>query len=1053
VRPETAGPRADSATGSLRAGGQLTRPAARLGPMAEDPESLRRFLTSVVRPAIYGPRSPLEVAAHHLHGEPVAAGRAVELPFTPFAVGEAWGGRWDTTWFRFRGAIPEEWSGAEVTALVHLGGDEMVGFTAEGQIWDSGLHPVQGLHHRHREYVLTTDAKGGEPTEFFVEAAANPIPPWLLADWPLLMPDYRGTPQYTLETAELAVAEREVEALYLDMRVLLEVAERTPRRAEEIVEALTAARALVDPADVAGSAAGARAALLPALDRPASSRSTVVAAGHAHIDCAWLWPIRETRRKCARTFSNQLALLERYPEHHFACSQAVQYQWMKDDYPELYARITEQVRAGRWEPVGGMWVEPDTNVPSGESLVRQLVFGKRFFAEEFGVETSELWIPDVFGYSAALPQIARAAGVTALITQKMSWNDTNAFPHSTFWWEGHDGSRLLAHFPPANTYNGDFSAGEVMAGQERGVGADGAAHNLYPFGYGDGGGGPTGTMIERFRRLADLDGVPRVEIGSVGRFLDGLRRAVGDGSGDGEAAGPGALPTWVGELYLETHRATLTTHADVKAHNRRGEEALRAAELWSVAASLDRRPELERAWKLLLVNQFHDILPGSSIHWVYEDTRADHAEMSEIAGSVMAEALEGLARGESDGTGGDEDGGGGERGVGLVAFNPSSYDRAEVTELPDGGLAVVSAPGCGWAAVRSDPTVAADPVEIGDGWLANGRLRVAWDEAGLLTSVRDLMADREVLADARRGNLFQLHVDRPRAFDAWDVDRSYLDDVTDLVAVDAIEIAERHPLRSGVRTTRRFGASTIVQTMRLAAGSRRLEFHTEVDWHERHRFLKVAFPVAVRSARATYEIQHGHIERPTVANTSWDQARFEVCGHRWADLSEPGYGVALLNDSKYGYDILGDTMRLSLLRGPGFPDPEADQGFHRFAYALYPHQGDLRAGDGVVAQAEQFNLPLTLVAGRGGGRVVTVDRPGVSVEAVKWADDGDAVVVRVCEVFGSRGPVALTLHRPFASVSRCDLLERPLAPLGHRGGQVRFDLSPFELVTLRFEPA
>ena len=1011
-----------------------------LGAMDDELNDVRRFLKAVVRPAIHGRRAPLEIAAHHLLGEPIPAVEALRREFGPFATGQAWGGRWDTTWFRFRGVVPPEWAGSEVAALVHLGGDQMVGFTAEGQIWDGQARAVQGLHHHHRTYPLTAGAVGGDAFEFFVEAAANPIPPWLLSDWPLLMPDYGGTPLYILETADLVTVDRQVEALELDMRILVELASVAPDRSEKITRALDAARAAVDPDDVAGTAAAARALLAPVLDARTSSPGTVVAVGHAHIDCAWLWPVRETVRKCARTFSNQLDLLERCPEHHFVCSQAVQYQWMKDGYPELYRRITDQVARGRWEPVGGMWVEPDTNVPSGESLVRQLVLGKRFFADEFGVETHELWIPDVFGYSAALPQIARQAGVTSLITQKMSWNDTNTFPHTTFWWEGHDGSRLLAHFPPANTYNGDASAGELAAGQDRGVGPEEVALNLYPFGYGDGGGGPTASMVERLRRTADLDGLPQVELGSVGAFLDRLRQSAT------------ALPTWVGELYLETHRATLTTHADVKRANRRGEEALRAAELWSVAASLDRRPELDRAWRLLLLQQFHDILPGSSIHWVYDVTRDEHAEVLAIATTVIDEALHRLV----DGGGGTPDSDHPDTaGAALVAFNPASSDRTEVTELPDGSLALVSAPACGWSRVRTaDADAAADgvePVEVGDGWMANGLVRVEWDEDGLVTSVRDLGVGREVVAAGRRANLFQLHEDRPRAFDAWDVDRSYLDQVTDLVEVDAIEVVEHHPLRAGVRVRRAFGASAITQTMRLAAGSRRLDFLTEVDWHERHRFLKVAFPVAVRSTRATFEIQHGHIERPTVANTSWDQARFEVCGHRWADLSEPGYGVALLNDSKYGYDVSGDVIRLSLLRGPGFPDPEADQGHHRFAYALLPHPGDLRAPDGVVAQAEWFNLPMRILAGRGGGRVVTVDRPGVSVEAVKWADRSNAIVVRLCEVWGSRGTARVTLDRPHRSVSRTDLLERTVAPLASDGRTVEIELRPFELVTLRFD--
>ena len=411
--------------------------------------------------------------------------------------------------------------------------------------------------------------------------------------------------------------------------------------------------------------------------------------------------------------------------------------------------------------------------------------------------------------------------------------------------------------------------------------------------------------------------------------------------------------------------------------------------------------------------------------------------MLAIAGSVISEAQAVVADGDGAGD--------------VVAFNSSSTDRTEVVELPDGSLALVSAPACGWSTVLPDRSPGGrEQVTIGEGWLDNGFLRVEWDGSGLLTSVWDIVAGREVLADDERGNLFQLHDDHPRAFDAWDVDRAYLEQVTNLEAVDSIEVVERHPLRGGVRFTRSFGASVITQTMRLAAGTRRLEFHTDVEWHERHRFLKVAFPVSVRSTRATFEIQHGHLERPTVANTSWDEARFEVCGHRWADLSEPGYGVALLNESKYGYDILGHTIRLSLLRAPGFPDPEADQGSHHFAYALLPHEGDLRES-GVIAEAEHFNLPLTLLPGRGEGRVVSVDRPGVSVEAVKWADRSDAVVVRLCEVWGSRGPVRVTLHRPFVSAVRTDLLERSVCPLAGQDGTIELELRPFELVTLAFE--
>jgi alpha-mannosidase len=925
-------------------------------------------------------------------------------PFEPFEVGQRWGGRWDTTWFRLAASVPDDWARREVAALINLGGDQIVGFSAEGLVWMDG-HPVQGLHHHHREYVLTTHAAAGQRFEVYVEAAANPIPPWGLTDWPPQVPQYDGAPLYQLTQAEMALVDRQAEARYLDARSLIQLADID----EEVRQALTE----VD------DAAQLMVAATKYLARRSTSAHTVTAVGHAHIDTAWLWPIRETKRKCARTFANQLRLMERYPAHRFACSQAVQYQWIRDDYPSLWEQIKARVAEGRWEPIGGMWVESDSNLPSGESLVRQFVHGKRFFADEFGVETHECWIPDVFGYSAALPQIAVQAGVTALITQKMSWNDTNRFPHSTFWWEGHDGSRLLTHFPPANTYNGEFSVLELANSMTNYLDHHHLDRSLYPFGFGDGGGGPTSRMLEGAARLHDLRGLPVVEIGTVGEFLAHAMEKAHD------------LPTWVGELYLEAHRGTYTTHADVKLANRRSEEALRAAELWSVAAGQDRRAELDAAWKLHLLQQFHDIIPGSGIGWVYQDAARDAVAVRAIADEVIAEAQSALVAGD-----------------GLTVFNAASHARTEVIDVDD-RLAVVIVAACGWAPLDLDALAPDIPaVEVSDRAMSNAYISVEWDENGLLTSVWDRKLDREVLGG--RGNVFQLHEDHPKAFDAWDVDREYLDAVVDLTSCESIEVIETRPLRAAVRFVRRFGDSTIAQTMRLTATTRRLEFHTEVDWQERHRFLKVAFPVAIRSPNATYEIQHGHIQRPTVANTSWDAARFEVCAHRWADLSEPGYGVALLNDCKYGYDIRGSVMRLSLLRGPGYPDPEADRGQHRFAYALLPHPGDLRAPGGVIAEAEAFNLPLTVVPGSGRGHLVAIDRPGVSIEAVKLADRSDHVVARICELWGSRGPARLTLNLPVVAAWRTDLLERDLAEVSLDGRTVALELRPFELVTLKF---
>jgi alpha-mannosidase len=963
-----------------------------------------------------GPVS-LEVAAHHLHGEPIAPTEAICRQFHHFEVGQPWGASWDTTWFRLRGRIPLEWAGLTVVARVHLGGREVVGFSAEGLVYDAGARVIQGLHHHHRSVHITPRAAGGEEVELYVEAAANPIPPWHLAEWPLLEPDYSGQPIYVLRQAELVALDLDEEGLLADLAAINGLAGTAePARSEELTRLAAEA---VEVGQARGDIRTARSLLSPVLATRTTSTHAVTALGHAHIDTAWLWPLRETRRKVARTFANQLRLMERHPEHRFAASQALHYHWIEQDHPELYEQVKMRVAEGRWEPVGAMWVEADTNIPSGESLVRQLVLGKRYFLEHLGVDTDVLWLPDDFGYSAALPQIANQAGVANLVTQKLSWNDTNRFPHTTFWWEGHDGSRLLTHFPPADTYNGDCSARELARCEARHRDRDRSDSSLYLFGYGDGGGGPTSEMLESLRRLSGAEGLPVAELGSAREFFDHLPRE--------------GLETWVGELYLEAHRGTYTTHADVKKANRSAESALRAAEIWSAAAGLDRKEELDRAWEALLVHQFHDILPGSSIHWVYQDSARDLSEVIVVAQQVAVEAQRLLVA----------------EGEGLVAFNAGSCSRRELAELPDGELAVVSVPGCGWAPVDRAEPVSWPPVVAGEGFMDNGLLRVEWDENGLISRIRDHERRREVLAEGERGNMFQLHVDQPRAFDAWDVDRSYLEACENIVDLDAGDLVEVGPLRGAVRLERSFGSSRVVQLIRLSAGSRRIDFQTEVDWQERHRFLKVAFPVAVRSARASYEIQHGYVERPTHRNTSWDEARFEVCGHRWADLSETGYGVALLNDCKYGYDVHGHTLRLSLLRGPGFPDPEADRGIHRFTYSLLPHTGDL---SDVVSQAEALNVPLSFRAGSGSGQVVDLDRPGVSVEAVKQADRGVGMIVRLCEVLGSRGPATLRFNLPFSSVRRTDILERDVGPAECDGAGVHLQLRPFELVTLRFYP-
>ncbi len=1034
---------------------------------------VRHLLARYVEPARFGPGIPAELAVHRIHGEPVSYHDGTAGPWEPFSVGDRWGGTWDTSWFRIRGEIPPAWRAERVDLRVDLGYHGEPGFGPEGQIWRDGA-PLAGVNSRHQDVVIFDAARGGDRVELYLEAAANPSGGGEV----LLAPDYADDTLLTFGRAKLAVRNTDIDALYIDLLVLTELAADLPgdeRRTGEILSALRAAAAALDPTALQATAGAARAILAEPLSRPASSGAHHVSAvGHAHIDCAWLWPLRETVRKCARTFSTAVRLLDAYPQYKFACSQAQQHAWIQDRYPELFARMQEHAAKGRLEPVGSMWVEPDCNLPSGEALVRQFVYGKRFFLDAYGVDTAECWLPDAFGYPASLPQIMTQAGVTAFISQKLSWNESNRYPHHTFWWEGIDGSRVLAHFPPADTYNGDFTVAQLRYSARNFSDHKTSGASLYPFGYGDGGGGPTEEMLQRSERVASLDGLPRVTTESVRSFLDRV------------AAEEPSLASWVGELYLEYHRGTYTSQARTKAGNRRCETALYEAELWSTllgsGASAPTRAKLAEAWRTLLLHQFHDILPGSSINWVHRDTAAAHARVLEAAGSVLTTAEAALAS-SVDTTWATRP---------MIVTNSSSHDRRELVAVPasltegirgdepvvltdsngrrsalqrgaDGSwLATVDVPACGWAAydLRAGEVAVTDTVVAERGRIENSRLRVQLDGDGLITSIYDKLADREVLAAGERGNLLHLHDDEPAQFDAWEIDEFYGDRTQSLVDAEAVEVIEPGPLRAAIRVARRFASSTLSQVIRLDAGSCRLDFETDVEWHERHRLLRTTFPVAVRSPQASYEIQFGYLQRATHTNTSWDKARFEVCAHRWADLSEPGYGVALLNDSKYGCRVAGHTMELSLLRSPTAPDPQADQGHHHFVYSLFPHQGDLQAG--AVAEAGcALNIPLRAVAaapGARGGRaprqsVASFDRPGVVLSSIKHAEDTDDVIVRFYEAHGGRGPVRVFLALPVTAAVRTDLLERNGEVVGLRateaGVAIELAIHPFEIVTLK----
>jgi alpha-mannosidase len=957
----------------------------------------------------------LELSAFLVRDEPITFPEAARGEFKPFRVGDSWGPPWSTTWFHLRGSVPSEWSSERVVAVIDIGFEgRHTGFTCEALAWREGK-PWRGVDPNHRWLPIDSSE-----VDFYLEAAAIAT---AVVSGPAEAPSMialrqSAEPVFVFRQAELRIQDPAARKVALDFKVLYELAAALPEgdRRAELIAALDRFARSEDPAQ-----------LEAAFSRGSTEAHRITAVGHAHIDTAWLWPLRETRRKCARSFSTALALMDEYPDYRFACSQPAQYAWMKESYPEIFQGIRDKTAAGQWEPVGSMWVEADCNLPSGEALARQFLYGKRFFMKEFGVDTRELWLPDVFGYPASLPQLIAESGGEYFLTQKLSWNDTNKPAHHTFMWEGIDGTSVFTHFPPADTYNGNFSAGEIVRSAADFKDQDRSSRSLYLYGWGDGGGGPEPDMIESAHRLRSIEGAPRVELGRASEFFPLAKQEARD------------LTTWVGELYFELHRGTYTSQSRTKRLNRRAEQALREAEIWSVAEGSDYPADvLEAAWKRLLINQFHDILPGSSIDWVYEDAELELEAVVEVAGGVITSAQATLAgAGESP-----------------VIFNVNSHARREVVEVGDRPV-LVEVPSCGWASIDDSAVVPLQPVSVSDRVMENGLLRVTWDEEGVLVSVWDKEAGREVLSPGARGNLLQLHDDNPKNWDAWDVDADYRLRSVDITALTKAQIEMQGPLRAAVRFVREFGSSTLEQRMVLDAGSRVLRFETEVDWREQHKFLKAAFGVAVHSPRATYEIQFGHVERTTHANTSWDQARFEVCAHRWADLGEAGYGVALLNDCKYGYDIHGSVMRLSLLRAPTHPDPAADRGKHRFTYALMPHAGDFREA-GVIAAAEDLNHPLRVVrGGLGTGErrsVIEVDRAQVIVEAIKRAEDSDAVIVRLYESWGGRCRAVLRTSLPASRAYLCDLLERERDEVPIRGGEIELEVGPFKILTLKLVP-
>lgn len=745
--------------------------------------------------------------------------------------------------------------------------------------------------------------------------------------------------------------------------------------------------------------------------------------GHAHLDLAWLWPMDETKRKAVRTYATATDLMDRYPEFRFNQSSAQIYAFVEEEDPALFARIKEKVQAGRWEPIGGMWVEPDTNMPCGESLVRQLLYGQRYFKSRFGALHRVCWLPDCFGFSPVLPQLLAGAGIEHFFTFKMNWSETNRFPYDLFWWEGLDGSRVLAHSfdNPLGLggYNGDVRPEAIFNIWEGFRGKRFHDESLFSIGFGDGGGGPTEEMIERGRLLKAFPVIPELRFGVVEEFFDRARKNVPQEG----------LPVWVGEMHLELHRGTLTTQSRVKFLHRRSERDLVAAEVLAAVNALagGREPQsLEHEWRIVLRNEFHDILPGSSIREVNMTAAEELAGVVARAGRAIDDELDELAGHLT--TPGDRDA--------LLVFNPDLSARAMRVELPgafagaqevEGGSVLTGDRTIeGLEARTIEPGPAERLLTVSTNHLENESVRVDLDASGVLERVFDKRASREVLAG--RGNQLWAFVDKPRAWDAWDIDASYTSSGEEITSAGPIEVVEAGPHRAAVRIHRRFRDSSIVQDVRLWSNSPRIEFKTTLEWGDRRWLLKARFPLAIRSNVALFESAFGVVERPTHRNTSWQAAQFEVAGHRFADLAEPGFGVALLNDGKYGHHAIGNELGITLVRSPIYPDPLADEGRQTFTYALYPHAGTWMEG-GVLAAAEDLNRPLlsrrVRIAGEVAWRPLAIRGLPVGLGALKVAEDGGGLVLRCYEPQGARGTVEVDLPPGWDLGPELDLLERP----------------------------
>ncbi len=974
-----------------------------------------------------------------------------------------WYGKDRHYWFKTVYQVPQELEGKRMWLYVCT---QIEGWDAKNPqflLFVNG-EAVQGIDMNHREVFLCPCAKAGEELALDLQA-------------------YTGIDhqEFSLVVRLMEIDEK-IEKLYYDLWVPLSAfgrMEEDDRNRKQIEEILNNTVNFLDlrmpySEEFYRTVDEASAYIEKALYSEMAGFSDVIATciGHTHIDVAWWWTVAQTREKVARSFATVLKLMEEYPNYRFMSSQPQLYVFLKERYPELYEKVKERIREKRWEPEGGMWVEADCNLTSGESLVRQFMHGKRFFREEFGVDNRILWLPDVFGYSGALPQIMKKCGIDYFMTTKLAWNQFNKVPYDTMRWRGIDGTEVLTHLittldveqPVANfftTYNGMLHPGAVMGGWMRYQNKDINNDILISYGYGDGGGGPTREMLETSVRMEKgVKGIPKVRQEFARTYFDELKDRV---------EGNKRLPVWEGEFYFEYHRGTLTSMGRNKRANRKSELGLMDLELLSVLAqdTVDYpASELDSMWKVVLLNQFHDILPGSAIREVYEVTREEYGQLAEKLAD-MGERRRRAIAGEGDA---------------VMIFNTTGKERDDVVSLgafagealrddagevypvqrtENGAVAYVkNIPSKGYksfAVLDAVPALVESDANAVPFRLINERkletpfYTVKLDEQGMFTSVYDKENDREVIQEGHRANLFRMYEDKPIYYDNWDIDIFYTEKFWDVDQVERMEWTELGPVRAVLAITRKASNSVINQEIIFYAQSRRIDFVTHVDWKEHQTLLKVHFPVAVHTDEATFDVQFGNLTRKTHQNTSWDVARFESCGQKWMDLSEGNYGVSLLNDCKYGHSVKDSDMALTLIKSGIEPNPVTDQEEHVFTYAIYPHAQGWRAA-GTVAQAYKLNQPLLVQTGAQAGKnysLASVDRSNVVIETIKQAESGEGIVVRMYESENSLTKAKLTVNRPFEKAWVCNLLEEEESE-GHVEGQViDVTLKPYEVVTVK----